>query len=64
MAKHDFGEGPEAATQNQSFPLGLAISSASMQTGQCRVQIKFSAAFEGKEQAGGIVLGYRSPEQH
>jgi hypothetical protein len=58
------GEGPEAATQTQSFPLGLAISSASMQTGQCRVQVKFSAAFDGKEQAGGIVLGYRSPEQH
>jgi hypothetical protein len=58
------GEGPHAATQTQSFPLGLAISSASMQAGHCRVQVKFSAPFEGKEQAGGIVLGYRSPEQH
>jgi hypothetical protein len=57
------GEGPKAATQAQSFPLGLAVSSLSMQTGQCGVHIQFSSAFDGKEQAAGIVLGYRSPEQ-
>jgi len=57
------GESPKAATQSQQFPLGLAVSSVSMQTGHCRVQIRFSGAFEEQEQAGGIVLGYRSPEQ-
>lgn len=51
------GEGPRVATQAQSFPVGLAVSSVAMQTGQCRVQIRFSAPFEGDEQAGGIVLG-------
>ncbi len=57
------GEGPRAATQSQQFPLGLAVSSVSMQTGNCGVQIRFTGAFGEQEQAGGIVLGYRSPEQ-
>ena len=57
------GEGPRVATPAQTFPVGLAVSSVAMQTGQCRVRIRFSAPFEGEEQAGGIVLGYRSPEQ-
>jgi len=57
------GEGPKAATQTQSFSVGLAVSSASMQTGNCRVQIQFSQPFDGREQAAGIVLGYRSSEQ-
>ena len=35
-----------------------------MQNGLCRVRIKFSSPFGENEQAGGIVLGYRSPEQH
>ncbi len=35
-----------------------------MQTGLCGVKIRFSAPFDSQsEQAGGIVLGYRSPEQ-
>jgi nucleoside 2-deoxyribosyltransferase-like protein len=42
--------------------VGLAVSNASMQ--KCRVQIRFSAPFGEREQAGGIILGYRSPEQH
>jgi len=57
------GEGPPAATQAQSFPVGLAVSSASMQTGQCRAQIRFSAPFNGAEQAAGIVVGYRSHDK-
>jgi hypothetical protein len=44
--------------------VGLAVSSASMQSGICRVRVRFAAPFAGSEQAGGIVLGYRSPEQH
>jgi hypothetical protein len=28
------------------------------------VQVRFSSPFDDAEQAGGIVLGYRSPEQH
>jgi hypothetical protein len=44
--------------------MGLAVSNVSVQNGMCRVQIRFSAPFGEGEQAGGIVLGYRSPEQH
>jgi hypothetical protein len=57
------GKGVNAVTQAQSFPIGLAVSSQSMQNGRCRVQIRFSAPFGGEEQAGGIVLGYRAPDQ-
>jgi hypothetical protein len=35
-----------------------------MQNGTCSVKIRFSADFGEDEQAGGIVLGYRSPDQH
>jgi hypothetical protein len=44
--------------------MGLAVSNATMQNGVCRVQIRFTAPFGDTEQAAGIVLGYRSPEQH
>lgn len=47
----------------QSFPIGLAISEATMDSGACEARIRFSAPFNGREQAGGIVLGYRSPER-
>lgn len=57
------GEGLNAVSRAQSFPLGLAVSSESIQTGRCQVQIRFSEPFDDKEQAGGIVLGYRSLEQ-
>jgi hypothetical protein len=58
------GEGQKAAAHGQSFPIGLAVSNVTMQNGLCRVRIKFSSLFGESEQAGGIVLGYRSPEQH
>ena len=58
------GEGQDATAYGRSFPMGLAVSNASMQSGMCRVKIRFSALFGEGEQAGGIVLGYRSPEQH
>jgi hypothetical protein len=35
-----------------------------MQNGTCSVKIRFSADFGEDEQAGGIVPGYRAPEQH
>jgi hypothetical protein len=57
------GQGLTAAAGGQSFSLGLAVSNVTMQNG-CRVRIRFSAAFGDQEQAGGIVLGYRTPEQH
>ncbi len=57
------GQGPIAATQVQQFPIGLAVSSVSLQNGHCRVCIRFAESFDGREQAAGIVLGYRSPEQ-
>jgi hypothetical protein len=44
--------------------VGLAVSSAAMQNGTCRVRVRFGAPFAGHEQAGGIVFGYRSLEQN
>ncbi len=58
------GEGQNFSSQGLSFPMGLAVSNVQMQNGMCRVQIRFSGPFGSSEQAAGIVLGYRSPEQH
>ena len=58
------GTGHHAAAHGQLFPMGLAVSSVAMQNGMCRVKIRFSGSFGESEQAAGIVLGYRSPEQH
>jgi len=58
------GRGESTAAHGQEFPIGLAVSSVVMKNGTCGVRIRFSAAFGEDEQAAGIVLGYRSPEQH
>jgi hypothetical protein len=58
------GEGQGAVAHGQTFPLGLAASNAVLQHGRCRVRIQFSTPFGEAEQAAGIVIGYRSPEQH
>lgn len=58
------GEGQNALAHGQVVPMGLAVSNVVMQNGSCRVKIRFSSPFGGSEQAGGLVLGYRSPEQH
>ena len=58
------GKGLSASARGQQFPMGLAISNLALQNGTCKVRLRFSAAFGESEQAGGIVLGYRSPEQH
>lgn len=58
------GSGQESFAHGQVFPVGLAASSALLQNGACRVRIRFSSAFDAAEQAAGIVLGYRSPDQH
>lgn len=57
------GEGENAAARGQRVPIGLAVSNVVMQNGSCHVGIRFTAPFYGDEQAAGIVLGYRSPEQ-
>jgi len=57
------GKGQNFGANGRSFPIGLTVSNAAMQNGMCRVEIRFSAPFGTGEQAGGIVLGYRSPEQ-
>jgi Nucleoside 2-deoxyribosyltransferase len=44
--------------------MGLTVSNSVLQNGRCRVRIQFSAPFGAEEQAAGIVIGYRSPEQH
>jgi hypothetical protein len=64
LGQRFLGKGVPAAANGQSFPMGLAVSNATMQNGMCRVQIRFAAPFGDTEQAAGIVLGYRSPEQH
>lgn len=59
------GEGRSAIAHGQSFPIGLAVTNAQMQSGSCRVTIQFSAPVSREDhQAAGIVLGYHSPEQH
>lgn len=59
------GGGQNGVAMGQVFPIGLAVSNVGMQNGMCRVRVRFSAPFGGENvQAGGIVLGYRSPEQH
>jgi hypothetical protein len=58
------GKGHSATADGQTFPLGLAVSSANMQNGVCRADVEFHAPFGNDHQAGGVVLGYRSPEQH
>jgi hypothetical protein len=58
------GQGQPAVSHGQSFPIGLAASNAILQNGRCRVRIQFSKPFGAGEQAAGIVVGYRSPEQH
>ncbi len=58
------GEGAKASAFGQLFPIGLCVSNVMMQNGRCDVRMRFSAPFLGSEQAGGIVLGYRSPESH
>jgi hypothetical protein len=57
------GEGQNAAAHRQLFPVGLVVSDVTMQSGTVRARVRFSAGFGEPEQAGGIVLGYRSPEQ-
>jgi hypothetical protein len=44
--------------------MGLAVSNATLQNGTCSVRIRFSGNFGSEQQAAGIVLGYRSPQQH
>lgn len=59
------GEGQTAHAHGREFPMGLAITNVAMQNGMCRVRMRFSGPFGGDvPRAGGIVLGYRSPEQH
>jgi hypothetical protein len=58
------GEGQNALSHGQSFPMGVAVTNAKLQNGTCSVNIKFPHRFENEEQAAGIVLGYRSAEQH
>jgi hypothetical protein len=58
------GIGSGATANGQVFPVGLAVTNLTMQNGFCRVQLRFTGEFGDAEQAGGLVFGYRSPEQH
>ena len=59
------GDGPSVVSADgRQSPLGLAVSSASLQSGTCQVQVRFSSSFAGNnDQAGGLVLGYRSTDR-
>jgi len=57
------GAGHSFTAHGQLFPVGLAVSDLALQSGTCSVRIQFTAPFGESEQAAGIVLGYRSPEQ-
>ncbi len=39
----------------RTFPLGLAVCDATLQSGSCEVRVRFTSAFDGREQAAGIV---------
>lgn len=59
------GQGEPAVARGVSFPIGLAVSDRFMQSGRCRVKIRFSVSFDpARAQAGGIVLGYKTRDQH
>ncbi|MGD1093391.1 MAG: hypothetical protein ABSB35_15555 [Bryobacteraceae bacterium] len=58
------GKGPSVTAHGQSFPLGIALTNKVLQNGKCRVTVRFAAPFAEDEQVGGVVLGYRSLEQH
>ena len=57
------GGGANVRAIGEVFPIGLAISDTTLDSGECEVRVRFSAAFGGPEQAAGIVLGYRSRER-
>jgi hypothetical protein len=57
------GAGQNFASGGDVFPVGLAISNAVLLNGMCRVSVRFFSPFGNGVQAGGIVLGYRSPAQ-
>lgn len=58
------GQGQNFAAHGQLFPMGVAVSSIGLQSGICRVRVRFSAPFNHGEQAAGIVLGFRAPDQN
>jgi len=57
------GIGDTVTSRGEAFPMGVAISSSSLQSGSCSVHIRFSEKFGQQEQAAGLVLGYQTAEQ-
>jgi hypothetical protein len=56
--------GPVAAKgPSRGFPLGLAVSEAAMENGECEVGIRFSSPFGDQEQAAGVIIGFGSIER-
>lgn len=48
----------------QQFPMGLIVSDRALQHGRCRVNIKFTPSPKGGHFAGGLAIGYRTPERY
>jgi len=48
----------------RTFPLGLALSNRTLQSGRCRVSIQFSETPAGSHFTGGLLLGFRSSDRY
>jgi hypothetical protein len=51
------------AAHGQEFPLGILVNNRELLSGACEVDVTFDDVSSGHF-AGGIVLGYRSPERY
>jgi hypothetical protein len=51
------------AAHGQEFPLGILVNNRELLSGACKVDVTFDDVSSGHF-AGGIVLGYRSPERY
>jgi hypothetical protein len=61
----EIGRGTETFTGGEKGKTGIAASSALLPSGNCRVRIRFSAAFKpSANPVATLVGGYRSPGQH
>jgi len=49
---------------SQSFPMGLVVSNRALQHGQARLDVNFGEIQPDSHFAGGLVIGYRSPDRY
>lgn len=56
------GQGAEAVSHDQTFPVGLNVSNRTLKSGQASVEVVFKKAFGELHQTAGLVIGYHSPD--